>query len=160
MVVLSRAFLHVHFLFFTYLSYHTTRTLSTSRTSPCSPSRQVAPSSNLSLSSCCVFASCSSRTRSPQHTTRQIAADSHRRQKKSETSRDYDTTDLTEVKTRYCASEVIVFDRPSTAWWSGSSQIFYRSLLGTPSRDPFFVKTESRENLGDLINERQHFGDL
>ena len=31
MVVLSRAFLHEHFLFFTYLSYHTTRTLSTSR---------------------------------------------------------------------------------------------------------------------------------
>ena len=32
MVVLSRAFLHEHFLFFTYFSYHTTRTLSTSRT--------------------------------------------------------------------------------------------------------------------------------
>ena len=32
MVVLSRAFLHEHFLFFTFLSYHTTRTLSTSRT--------------------------------------------------------------------------------------------------------------------------------
>ena len=36
MVVLSRAFLREHFLFFTYLSYHTTRTLSTSRTSPSS----------------------------------------------------------------------------------------------------------------------------
>ena len=44
MVVLSRAFLHEHFLFFTYVSNHTTRTLSTSRTSPRSPSRQVAPS--------------------------------------------------------------------------------------------------------------------
>ena len=29
MVVLSRAFFHEHFLFFTYLSYHTTRTLNT-----------------------------------------------------------------------------------------------------------------------------------
>ena len=44
MVVLSCAFLHEHFLFFTYLSYHTPRTLSTSRTSPSSLSRQVAPS--------------------------------------------------------------------------------------------------------------------
>ena len=44
MVVLSRAFLHEHFLFFTCLSCHTTRTLSTSRTSPRSLSRQVAPS--------------------------------------------------------------------------------------------------------------------
>ena len=44
MVVLPRAFLHEHFLFFTYLSYHTTRTLSTSSTSPSSLSRQVAPS--------------------------------------------------------------------------------------------------------------------
>ena len=44
MVVLSRAFLHEHFLFFTYLSYHTPRTLSASRTSPSSLSRQVAPS--------------------------------------------------------------------------------------------------------------------
>ena len=43
-VVLSRAFLHEHFLFFTYLSYHTTRTLSTSRTSPSSLGRQIAPS--------------------------------------------------------------------------------------------------------------------
>ena len=38
-VVLSRAFLHEHFLFFTCLSYHTTRTLSTSRTSPRSPGK-------------------------------------------------------------------------------------------------------------------------
>ena len=44
MVVLSRAFLHEHFLFFTCLSYHTPRTLSASRTSPSSLSRQVAPS--------------------------------------------------------------------------------------------------------------------
>ena len=43
MVVLSRAFLHEHFLFFTYLSHHTPRTLSTSRTSPSSLGRQVAP---------------------------------------------------------------------------------------------------------------------
>ena len=41
MLVLSRAFLHEHFLFFPYLSYHTTRTLSTSRTSPSSLGRQV-----------------------------------------------------------------------------------------------------------------------
>ena len=34
MVVLSRAFLHEYFRFFTFLSSHTTRTLSTSRTSP------------------------------------------------------------------------------------------------------------------------------
>ena len=44
MVVLSRGFLHELFLFFTYLFYHTTRTLSTSRTSPRSPRRQVASS--------------------------------------------------------------------------------------------------------------------
>ena len=44
MVVLSRAFLHEHFLFFTNLSYQTPRTLSTSRTSPSSLGRQVAPS--------------------------------------------------------------------------------------------------------------------
>ena len=45
LVVLSRAFLHEHFLFFfTYLSYHTPRTLSTSRTSPSSLSRHVAQS--------------------------------------------------------------------------------------------------------------------
>ena len=44
LVVLSRAFLYDHSLFFTYLSYHTPRTLSTSRTSPSSLSRQVAPS--------------------------------------------------------------------------------------------------------------------
>ena len=35
-VVLSRAFLHELFLFFTYLSYNTPRTLSTCRTSPSS----------------------------------------------------------------------------------------------------------------------------
>ena len=39
MVVLSRAFLHEHFLFFTYVSNHTTRTLSTSCTSPRSPGK-------------------------------------------------------------------------------------------------------------------------
>ena len=49
MVVLSRAFLHEHFLFFTYQSYHTTRTLSTSRTSPSFLSRQVAPLCRSSL---------------------------------------------------------------------------------------------------------------
>ena len=41
MVVLSRAFLREHFLFFTFLYYHTARTLSTSRTSPRSPSRSL-----------------------------------------------------------------------------------------------------------------------
>ena len=44
MVVLLHAFLHEHFLFFTYLSYHTIRTPSTSCTSPSSLSRQAAPS--------------------------------------------------------------------------------------------------------------------
>ena len=39
LVVLSRAFLHEHFLFFTCLSHHKPRTLSTSRTSPSSLSR-------------------------------------------------------------------------------------------------------------------------
>ena len=52
MVVLSRAFLHERFLLFTYLSYHTTRTLSTSRTSPSSFGRQVAPSRNSGVKTC------------------------------------------------------------------------------------------------------------
>ena len=44
LVVHSLAFLHEYFLFFTCLSYHTTRTPSTSRTPPSSLGRQVAPS--------------------------------------------------------------------------------------------------------------------
>ena len=44
LTVLSRAFLHEHFLFFTYLSHHATRTLNTSRTFRSSLGRQVAPS--------------------------------------------------------------------------------------------------------------------